>query len=249
MPTDLLFAWLMILFRALGLILLFPTLGARPIPVMLRVGASAMLATLLYGLVPHGSHWDNLGTIIVSSLGEMVLGLIMGFVGRFVFAAVDMAGRMITQEIGLIAAPGIDTPSPSTEPLAAFLSMFAGVLFFLLGGHLGALTAFVRSFEFAPAGEPAFSRMSVEYLIIGTGRVIELGFRISAPFIAMNFLVTLGLSVLGRAVPKMSVFVLSSPINALAGLFFLGGAGALLARYLMPEFNALPFRLLELVVR
>ena len=249
MATELLFTWMMVLLRGIGLIMFLPTLGSRPLPVLLRVALAAMIATLLYGLVPHGMHWDTIGGIVISALGEMLLGLVMGFVGRLVFAAVDMAGRMITQEIGLIAAPGIDTPSPSTEPLAAFLSTFAGVIFFLLGGHLGALTAFVRSFEFAPAGSPAFSHMAVEYLIRGTGKLIELGFRISAPFVAMNFLTTLALSVLGRAVPKMSIFVLSAPLNALAGFLLLGGVGALLARYLAPEFDQLPFHLLEIVAR
>ena len=249
MATELLFTWVMVLLRAIGLIMFLPTLGSRPLPVLLRLALAAMIATLLYGLVPHGTNWNSIGGIVISALGETLLGLVMGFVGRLVFAAVDMAGRMITQEIGLIAAPGIDTPSPSTEPLAAFLSSFAAIIFFLLGGHLGALTAFVRSFEFAPAGSPAFSRMAVEYLISGTGKLIELGFRISAPFIAMNFLTTLALSVLGRAVPKMSIFVLSAPLNALAGFLLLGGMGALLARYLEPEFEQLPFHLLELVAR
>jgi flagellar biosynthetic protein FliR len=248
-PTELLFAWLMVLLRATGIILFLPTLGARPLPATLRVGLAALISTLLYGLVPHGTQWNSLGAIILAAAGELLLGLVMGFVGRFVFAGVEMAGRMITQEIGLIAAPGIDAPAPSTEPLASFMATFAGVLFFLLGGHLGALTAFVRSFEFAPAGLPAFSRMTVEYLVVGTGKLIELGLRISAPFIAMNFLTTLALSVLGRAVPKMSIFVLSAPLNALVGFFLLGGVGALLGRYLAPEFDQLPFHLLEIVAR
>jgi flagellar biosynthesis protein FliR len=248
MPADLLFAWMMVFLRGLGLILLLPTLGSRPLPAMVRVSISALLATLLYGLVPRvtvmpASHLD----LVLAALGEVILGLVLGFMGRLIFTAVDMAGRVITQEIGLSAAPGIDSPAPSTEPLAAFLSTFAGVLFFLLGGHLGALAAFSRSFNFSAAGAPAFSPGAVEHLVAATANVIELGFRISAPFIAMNFLITLAFSVLGRAVPKMSVFILSYPLRFIIGCTLLGGAGALIARYLEPEFDGLPFRLLELV--
>ena len=163
MPVDLLIAWMMVFLRGLGIVLLIPTLGSRPLPPMVRAAISALLASILYSLVPRVAHaptatWD----LIRASAGEVMLGLLFGFVGRFVFSAVDMAGRMITQEIGLSAAPGIDAPSPATEPLAAFLSTFAGVMFFLLGGHLGVMSAFARSFDLAPAGAPAFSQMSVE---------------------------------------------------------------------------------------
>lgn len=250
MPVELLYAWMMVFLRGLGIVMLLPTLGGRPLPVMVRVTISALIATLLYGLVPRVTALPsgNAG-LIVSAMGEVVLGLVFGFVGRLVFSAVDMSGRVITQEIGLSAAPGIDAPAPSTEPLAAFLSTFAGVMFFLLGGHIGALSAFARSFDLAPAGAPAFSQLSIEYLVTGTAHVIELGFRISAPFIAMNFLITLAFSVLGRAVPKMSVFILSFSLRVLVGFTLLAGSGALVARYLAPEFKDMPYQILEMVGR
>ena len=208
-----------------------------------------MLATLMYGIVPYATAGTGggSGSLIVAAAGEIVLGLVFGFVGRLIFASVDVAGRLITQEIGLMAAPGIDAPAPASEPLAAFLSAFAGVLFFLLGGHIGALSAFARSFDFAAAGAPAFSTLAVEHLIQGTAYVIELGFRIAAPFIAMNFLINLAFSVLGRAVPKLNVFFVSYPLRAGVGFILLAGSGSLVARYLAPEFADLPFRLLEFV--
>jgi flagellar biosynthetic protein FliR len=250
MSADLLFAWMMVFLRGLGLILLLPTLGARPLPAMLRASLAALLASLLYGLVPHAETLPaGNGHLILAALGEALLGMVFGFFGRLIFAAVDMAGRIITQEIGLSAAPGIDAPAPSTEPLAAFLSMFAGMLFFVFGGHFGALSAFARSFDFAAAGAPAFSPASIEHLVTGTAQVIELGFRIAAPFIAMNFLINLAFSVLGRAVPKMNVFILSYPLRFLIGCVLLAGSGALIARCLAPEFDRMPFQLLELVAR
>lgn len=250
MPVEQLFTWMMVFLRGLGVILLIPTLGSRPLPPVLRAAISALVATLLYGLVPHVTTLPagNAG-LIMAALGEVMLGLVFGFMGRLIFSAVDMAGRMVTQEIGLSAAPGIDAPTPATEPLAAFFSTFAGVLFFLLGGHLGALSGFARSFDIAAAGAPAFNVLSIEHLVRGTARVIELGFRMSAPFIAMNFLVTMAFSVLGRAVPKMSVFILSYPLRVLVGMILLAGAGGLLARYLSPEFEALPYKMLEMVGR
>lgn len=250
MSADLLFAWMMVFLRGLGVVLLIPTLGSRPLPRTVRVAIAALLATLLYGIVarPEVMPTTN-GALVVAAGGEVLLGLAFGFVARLIFAAVDMAGRVITQEIGLSAAPGIDAPTPATEPLASFLSTFAGVMFFLLGGHIGALSAFARSFDFAAAGAPALSAAAPERLVAGTAHVIELGLRISAPFIAMNFLITLAFSVLGKAVPKMSVFILSYSLRAIIGIILLAGSGMLLTRYLVPEISALPLQMLELVAR
>ena len=246
MPLDLLYSWLMIGFRGLGVVLLFPTLGGNQLPVTLRVALALGMATLLYGIVPHAAVMPlDLLSLATAAGSEVLLGFAMGFIGRMSFSAVELAGRMINQEIGLGGVPGIDTPHPGTEPLASVLTMFAAVLFFLSGAHLGALAAFARSFDFAPAGHAGFGPASLEAIINGSAHVIELGFRIAAPFLALNFMINLAFSVLGRAVPRMNVFVISFPLHSLVGFTLLASAGTLIARYVWVEFDLLPGRILE----
>ncbi len=247
MTIGYLFTWLMVFMRSLGVILQLPVLVGRPIPVMVRLGICVCLATLLAGVVPVATISPSMLGLVGATAGEVVLGLVMGFVGRLAFAAIEMAGRTIATEIGLTAIPGLGVPEPSTEPIAALLSSFAVVLYFMFGGHQLLLGSLARSFQLTHAGSPAFNTLAAESLIRGTGHVIELGLRIAAPFIAMNFLVTLAFSALGRAVPKMSVFILSSSVRVIAGLGLLGGAGALIARYLFSEFSQVPARVLQLL--
>lgn len=249
MNVDILFTWLMVLLRSMGVVMLLPTLGSRPAPVMVRVALSVCLATLVSGVVPTGhmplTHW----ALVQAAFHEVVLGLAMGFVGRMTFAAVEMAGRVITTEIGLNAAPGMGVPEPSHEPLAAFLSIFAGLMFFLVGGHLMAITAFAKSFQIGAPGQAAFYAGTPEFLITRSAHVIELGLRMAAPFIGLNFLVTLAFSVLSRAVPKMNVFILSYSLRLLAGFALLAGAGALITRYLFVEFSDMPLDMLQVMAR
>ncbi len=248
MTVELLFAWMMVLLRATGLILQLPLVAGRPIPIGMRVAMGACLATLLAGVVKMAPPPVQGWALVTAAAGELILGLLLGFVTRFAFAAVEMGGRIMSSEIGLMATPGLGVPEPSREPVATLLTTLAVILFFLLGAHHGVLTAFARSFEMAAAGA-AVLPINIDLLVAGTGRVIELGVRIAAPFIAMNFLITLAFSALGRAVPKMNVYIISFSARALIGLGLLGAAGALLGRYLHVEFGQLPWRMLEVLTR
>jgi flagellar biosynthetic protein FliR len=239
--------WLMVFLRSMGVVILVPQMAGHAPPVMVRIGLGVFLATLLAGIVPQAAmphdYWDLIG----SSAGEVLLGLAFGFVAQLAFQTVEFAGHIISSEVGLSVSPGMIGPDMASDPMAAFLTSFAVVLFFASSAHLAVLGAFARSFMIAAPGRPLVNLAAGDMLVVGTAHVIEIGVRIAAPFIALNFLVNLAFSVVGRAVPRMNVFVLSASVRGLAGLALLGGAGALIARYLFVEYSNLPLQLLQIL--
>jgi flagellar biosynthetic protein FliR len=247
MTTGYLFTWLMVFLRGLGIALFVPQLAGHSPPVLVRIALAACLATLLTGVVAVAPMPAGLWPLVYSAGGEVLLGLAFGFVAQMTFFAVEFAGHIISSEVGLSMSPGMAGPGGASDPMSLFLSSFALILFFATNAHLAVLSAFARSFALAPPGHPLIGAGAGEIMIGASSHLIEIGVRIAAPFIAMNFLVNLAFSVIGRAVPRMSVFVMSGPVRALAGMGLLSGAGALLARYLFVEFGNLPTMLLRLM--
>lgn len=237
----------MVFLRSLGVILQFPVLAGKALPIPVRVGLCVCLASLLGGSVKAHTFTTGAWELGYAAAGEVALGLALGFVAKLAFTGVDMAGRIMSSEIGLMANPGMGIPEPNSEPLAAFLSSFAVVLFFLFGGHYEVISALGRSFTLAPAGAPTISSEAPLAVIKATGHVLELGLRIAAPFIAINYLVTLAFSFLSRAVPKTNVFVVSYSARTLLGLALLSVSGSLIAQYLFAEFSGIQVSLLRLI--
>jgi flagellar biosynthetic protein FliR len=251
MPWELILVTVMGSLRAMGVVMALPTLGGRPLPPMIRVALAVSLGGLLASAVPAGATpmAATMPGMVGVALHELLLGLAMGLVMRTVFSTAELAGRIIAGEIGLMAAPGFDVPVPAQEPLPAFIGIFTGLLFFLMRGHEAVLAAFARSFVIAPAGTGGLSPVATETLVGAVSTLLELALRMAAPFIALNFVITLGFAILGRAVPKMNVFILSYALRSMMGFVLLAGAGALFARYLAVAFDELPWKLLELVAR
>lgn len=240
--------WMMVFLRTIGVITQLPIVAGRPIPVMVRIGICICVATLLAGIVPLADVPVTLWGLFTATIGEVLVGLALGFIARMAFAAVEMAGRIISTEVGMSAAPGFGVPEPSHEPVAALVTTFAVVLFFMFGGHLTMIAALTRSFDMVHPGNPLLHSAAGESMIRATSHLIELGVRIAAPFIAMNFLVTMAFATLGRVLPKLNPFVLSFSMQLIAGLTLLSSAGALIARYLYTEFDETPVRMLQILV-
>lgn len=251
MPWEPILVIVMGSLRAVGVILAWPMPGNQTMPRPVRVGLTLLIGGLLANVSPVRPELYSLPahTLAVGAFHELLLGLAFGLVIRITLSTAALAGRLIAGEIGIIAAPGFDAPIPSQEPLPTLLSFLGGILFFTLQAHESVLAAFARSFELAPPGQGGLNPLASETLVQAVSQLLELALRMAAPFIALNFIITFAFAILGRAVPKMNVFIISYALRSLLGFLLLAGGGMLFARYLGAAYDRMPWTMLELVSR
>jgi flagellar biosynthetic protein FliR len=89
------------------------------------------------------------------------------------------------------------------------------------------------SFEILPIGSFFLQVNPMEEYVGEVAKVFVLGTLIAAPFIALNFLVNVSFAVLGKAVPKMNVFMTSFSIRILSGLVLLVASLLLFTSYIL----------------
>jgi flagellar biosynthetic protein FliR len=242
--------WLLATFRATGLFLMLPMFAFQSVPRILRVGLAALVGWVAvpYMAGTAGLVWPaGPGEFVLLVAKEVSIGLLMGLAVRMIFIAVDLAAHILAVEVGLNPAPEFD-PSANAggNPLGTGL-FYLGLVMFVAGGHYAVFYSFARSFELFPSGLQAPDTAFVAYIVRQTARLFETGILMAAPVLAVNFLVNLGFSLLGRVVSKMNVFMLSFSVRILAGLAMLGFAIGLLSHYILQQIADTPEVMLRFV--
>ena len=86
------------------------------------------------------------------ALNEVCIGLLLAMTVRMVFA-VELAGYLISYEIGLMASNSVNPLLGSSDATITTLLFYFGMLiFFVTGIHYDVLKAFIMSFEILPIG-------------------------------------------------------------------------------------------------
>ncbi|MGC3991892.1 MAG: flagellar biosynthetic protein FliR [Chthoniobacteraceae bacterium] len=240
---------LLIFFRAGGLITILPVISSAGVPVILRLALAMMLSVLVYALVPSlGAPPDSILLIILGVAHEVVVGLLMGMAVRLLFYALEMAGQIIATEVGLIMSSSLDPITEGTSsPPTQMLAYFGAVIFFACGAHHAVIFAFARSFELVPPAAGNFDPHVVDIVVTESGKIFLLAVQMSAPLIAINFLVNFSLAILSKAAPTINAFSLSQSVQIIVGLALLSMSLGLTAHYLLRGLGEVPELMLRFI--
>ena len=218
-------ATFMLVFARIGtMVMLLPGLGEQSISARLRLTIALVLAAVLLPLHRNAYQIDTtaLGPTVVLLVGEILIGAVLGLTARLTISALDVAGSVIAQQLGLGFVTAIDpTQGEQGVILGNFLTMLGITLFFATDMHHLVIAALNDSYTlFAPGEMPATGDVAalVTKTVAGAFRV---GIQLSAPFLAFGLLFNLGLGVLSRLMPQMQVFFVALPLSILLGFLCL----------------------------
>ena len=234
--------WLMVFLRASAMLAVFPIFSARNFPVQLRLALGGLLAGMVAATLPADAvlaadFWGLAGQMAL----EVGLGLMIGFACRMVFFALEIAGSLISAEIGLSMPPGINplSDAPMTT-MASILYYLAAMLFLSMDMHHWMLIGFQKSYTYLPIGAAHLSEALVKDMVARTGGIFAIALQMAAPLLAVSFIISLVFAVLGRAVPQMNVFAESFAVRPLVGLSVFGLTLDLMAQHIMNYLRRLP---------
>lgn len=215
--------------RYAGLMLVAPVFSARTFPVMVR---TALLVVLTLLSLPAAAM--SAGPVAITPatlLGEMLVGMTLGFAAALVVAGAELAGDLLATQSGLSGATTLDpmTQVGGTPVLAHFAKMLVVTLILAVDGHIVMIEALHETVTVLPVAGPIDMANGARGVVALAGEMFVMAVRFAAPVTAAVFICNIGLGVLARATPQLNIFMVAYPVQIAVGLFTLGAALPLIA--------------------
>ena len=231
--ADQISLYLLVLARVSGLVASAPLLGDSQVPRQIKATVAILLSFVLVQIpsVGHSTVPTALIPFAVAVLGQLLIGLVLGFVARFAFFALQTAGGIISLVMGLSMAAVLDPLTHSSDsPLSELYMVIAGMTFLAVRGDEMMVAALARSFDLTPFGTKIDPAPIAAALVDNAALVSQVGVQIAMPVAASLIASNVILGIVSRSIPQLNLFVLAMPINVLLGLLALVGslAGMLL---------------------
>ncbi|HYG23407.1 MAG TPA: flagellar biosynthetic protein FliR [Verrucomicrobiae bacterium] len=234
--------WMMVFVRMTAFMMLLPFFSATNFPRMMRVALGALTAALMAPMLPPVSLagmtiYDLVGLFVQ----EIAIGLLLGFIARMVFYAADLAGNIIATEMGLNMGAVVNPATGQSSPVPSSILFFlAAIVMLTMDLHHWILVGFQQTYQVLPIGGAHLNGALFETVVKHTGKIFVVALQISAPVMAVSFVVTIVFAVLSRAVPQINVFILSFPFRIAGGLAVFGFTLHLTAQHVLNYLHRLP---------
>src|SRR5258707_1374367 len=176
----------MLAFARIGaMVMLMPGLGEANIPVRIKLSIALLLTLIMLPLHRQAYHVDmqSLTGLLVMMLQEIFIGIVLGATARVTLGALQVAGSVIAQQMGLGFVTSVD-PTQGQQGLLVgnFLTMLGVTLLFATDSHHLVIAALNDSYAIFSPGETMASGDVVKSQELNTWFVIAAGTLVMSTF-------------------------------------------------------------------
>ena len=213
-------AFMLVFARIGAMVMLLPGLGETNIPVRIKLAIALLLTLIILPLHRAAYHIDmqSITPLLVSMVHEIVIGIVLGATARVTLAALQVAGSVIAQQMGLGFVTAVD-PTQGQQGLLIgnFLTLLGITLLFATDSHHLVIAALNDSYAIFSPGETMQSGDVAALATRAFAAAFKIGLQLSAPFLVFGLVFNIGLGVLARLMPQMQVYFVGVPLSILFG--------------------------------
>lgn len=209
--------------RISALMLTAPLWGHSAVPRQVKIMAAAALAILVAPMLSDLPQtpifsWAGFGILVE----QMFVGAAIGLTARIIVSIVQASGEFIGLQMGLAFATFFDPGSGTNMAvLSRILYMITLLLFLAFNGHLIVLELLIISFDSLPVGMGRFNPDAFMMLARYGGTIFSAGMLMALPLVIPLLTINLGLGIINRAAPQLTVFNIGFPTSLTVGLALL----------------------------
>ncbi|TDR82942.1 flagellar biosynthetic protein FliR [Paludibacterium purpuratum] len=200
--------------RITGIMMADPFYSSRNVPRTYKAGFALFLTLLITPVLPK---FPLIALVsaegAVTLIQQVLIGIAIGFVMRLVMSAVELAGLIIANQMGLGFATMFDPQNAAQVPtVATLLSLFVTLLFLSFNGHQVILATLIDSFQVMPIGK-SIPWLTWRTLAEWGSHIFFWGLWLALPVIAALLMTNLAVGVMTRAAPQFNIMSFGFPLT------------------------------------
>ncbi|MCX8031218.1 MAG: flagellar biosynthetic protein FliR [Thermodesulfovibrionales bacterium] len=212
---DYLPSFLFIFLRTSIFMSFMPFFSSKNLPLQFKVGIILSFSIALSPLFKIKVSFADLPFFIVQ---EVLFGVVIGMAARAIFIAIEMAGQLISNVMGLSIATSFNPEIGQSTEIARFYSLTAMLLFLIVDAHHEVIYILAKSYEVLKPGHILTDNL-IDRAIVGGSNLFILALKFSVPVVLILFILNIILGFLYKAAPQMNVFFIGYPIFIFLGFF------------------------------
>jgi flagellar biosynthetic protein FliR len=242
-------AFMLVFARIGAMVMLLPGLGETNIPVRIKLAIALLLTLIILPLHRADYHIDleSMAALVVMMVYEILIGIVLGATARVTLAALQIAGAVIAQQLGLGFVTSVDpTQGQQGVLIGNFLTLLGITMLFATDSHYLVIAALNDSYSIFMPGEVMPAGDVAALATRAFSAAFKIGMQLSAPFLVFGLVFNVGLGVLARLMPQMQVYFVGVPLSIMSGFLIFGVVLAAMMGSFLDYFIAVMHELIPL---